>query len=245
MGLFQNIFGSNEVNLPVRVDMHSHLIPGIDDGSQSVEESLPMVKDLMELGYEEFICTPHIMGDVFRNTEETISKAHDQLMNHLAVNGLNPKITFAAEYYLDDWFHEKVKRNEKLLCLKDNILLFETSYMNAPAILKDVIFDLQSQGYDLVLAHPERYIYLYDSFEKFQELYDLNIKFQINLNSLTGYYSPAAKKFAQKLIDNKMVDYIGTDCHAEKHIIQLRKAMNEKYFKKLASLNLLNDSLAG
>jgi tyrosine-protein phosphatase YwqE len=210
-----NIFGSKQAaGLPVKVDMHSHLLPGIDDGSQSVEESLSLVTSLLDLGYEEFICTPHIMGDVFRNSEDTISNAHDKLMTYLGQNGVEAKITYGAEHYLDDWFHQKVKAREKLLCLKDNVLLFETSYMNAPAILKEVIFDLQSSGYDLVLAHPERYIYLYDSFEKFQELYDLNIKFQINLNSLTGYYSPAAKKFAQKLIDNKMVDYVGTDCHA-------------------------------
>lgn len=244
MSFFQNIFSSKSCELPVKVDMHSHLLPGIDDGSQSLEDSLSMVRSLMDMGYEQFICTPHIMGDVFRNNENTIGEAYDKLVEHLDKNGLNPKISFAAEHYLDDWFHEKIKRKEKLLCLKDNILLFETSYMNAPAILKEVVFDLQSQGYDLVLAHPERYIYLYDSFDKFEELYSLNIKFQINLNSLTGYYSPAAKKFAQKLIDHKMVDYVGTDCHAEKHIVQLKKAMNEKYFRKLASLNLLNDSLA-
>lgn len=231
-------------HLPIKVDVHSHLLPNLDDGSQSIESSMEMIDGLTNLGYQHFICTPHIMGDFYKNNADTILPALDQVREELDRTDRKVTVSAAAEYYIDEWFQEKLNTGEKLLTLQDDYLLVETSYINPPSRLKEVIFDLQSAGYQVVLAHPERYTYLYQSFEKFQELYDLGIKFQLNLNSISGYYSPEAKKFSEKLIDHQMVDFVGTDCHALKHVKRLKQTMSMKYFGKLASLPLLNDSLA-
>lgn len=244
MGLLKNLFSRNEsFDLPVSVDMHSHLLPGLDDGSKTIDESLDLISSLMELGYEEFICTPHIMGDYYRNSRDTILPALDQLKEALVKSGKEIPVSAAAEYYIDEWFYEKVKLKEELLTLKDDYLLVETSYMNKPANFRSVLFDLQSSGYKVVIAHPERYVYLFSSFEKFEELYDLKVHFQINLNSLSGHYGKEAKDFAKKLIKNDMVDFVGTDCHGERHVENLKMAMKEKSFGALSQLDLKNNIL--
>ncbi len=246
MSFWSKLFGEKESKemAPncVKVDMHSHILPNLDDGSESVEESLSLINSMIDLGYEKLIMTPHIMGDFYKNTPETINTKLELLRNTVAKNNINIELDMAAEYYLDESFVYKLK-NEKLLTLKDNYVLLETSYMNRPNNFFEVIFDMQTAGYKPVIAHPERYVYLYESFEKFQEVYERGVLFQINLNSLTGYYSGMAKKYAEMLIDHQMVDFIGSDCHAEKHIHTLSKAMKTSYYKKLSNLNLLNNEL--
>ena len=243
MGLFDKIF-SKVHTLPCTVDMHSHLLPGIDDGAKDLEDSLNMITGLLDLGYKEFITTPHIMGDYYRNSKDTIFPALDEVRNELVKKNISCKISAAAEYYLDEWFYEKVKKGEEFLTLKDNYLLVETSYINKPANFRAVLFDLQSAGYSVVLAHPERYSYLFSSFDLFEELYELKMNFQININSLSGHYGKESKKFAEQLIKKNMVDFIGTDCHGMRHIEKHQEALKSKYFGQLASLNLKNDSLA-
>lgn len=244
MGLLSSLFPSTKpFSLPVEVDMHSHLLPGLDDGSKSLEESLDLIESLSRLGYKEFICTPHIMGDYYRNTKDTILPALDLLREALHKSNKEVAVSAAAEYYIDEWFYEKVKSREKLLTLKDDYVLVETSYMNKPANFRTVLFDLQSNGYKVVIAHPERYSYLFSSFENFEELYELKVYFQINLNSLSGHYGKEAKIFAQKLIKKKMVDFVGTDCHGARHVENLKKAMKEKSFGMLTNLPLKNNAL--
>ncbi len=225
------------------VDMHSHLIPGIDDGSKSIEESLHLIREIKNLGYKKIITTPHIMGDFFKNSRETIFPGLIELKTRLAELNIDIEIEAAAEYYLDEWFIEKLERNEPLLKLAGNYVLFETSYMNRPSQLHQAIFLMRSSGYIPVLAHPERYTYLYEDFKFFKEIYDMDVLFQINLNSLAGYYSKTAKVYAEKLIDNNMVDFVGTDCHGQRHIDALAKVKMLSYYQKLQKLNILNNTL--
>ncbi len=225
------------------VDMHSHLIPAIDDGSKSLEESVSLVKSLKELGYKKIVTTPHIMGDFFKNSRESIMPGLKILKEKLAEENIDIAIEAAAEYYLDEWFMEKLEKDEPLLTFGKNYVLFETSYMNESHQLHQAIFMMRSKGYIPVLAHPERYTYLYQGFEHFQTIYEMGVLFQINLNSLAGYYSKPAKLFAEKLIDHKMVDFAGTDCHGERHLDALRKVKNTPYYNKLRTLPLLNNSL--
>lgn len=249
MGLWSKLFDNKEQKQPsnfVKVDMHSHILPNLDDGSESLESSLELVEHMVGLGYEKLIMTPHIMGDFYKNTPEGIYEKLNILQKGVDEKGLKIKLDIAAEYYLDEWFVNKIEKNEPILTLGDTphkYVLVETSYMNKPSNLYDVIFNMKSLGYQPVLAHPERYTYLYQNFEKFQEIYERGVSFQINLNSLTGYYSGAAKKYVEQLIDHDMVDFIGSDCHAIKHIHTLKKAMSTKYYAKLQNLNLFNDSL--
>lgn len=229
----------------IQVDMHSHLLPAIDDGSKDMEQSVALVKTFVEMGYKKLITTPHIMSDFYRNTPEIIHDKLDKLNDILKSLHLDIEIAAAAEYYLDEGFVDKIEKKETLLSFdeKKKYLLFETSYMNASPHFDYAVFSLQSQGYQPVLAHPERYAYLFDSFEKLKKWYDKGILFQLNINSLSGYYSSSSKNIAEKLIDNKMVNFIGSDCHNEKHLNVMKQILGMTYYKKALKLDLLNHTL--
>lgn len=245
MAFLSNLFSSkkDKVSQPT-VDMHSHLIPGIDDGSESLEESIDLIKRMVGLGYKKIITTPHIMGDFYKNTPDNILGGLEVVKSALIKENIDVEIQAAAEYYIDEWFVEKIDRKDKLLTFGGNYLLVETSYLNRPSNLFEIIFKIQSAGYKVVLAHPERYSYMYDDFTGYEELFSKNIFFQLNLNSLSGYYSPMAKKISEKLIDRRMIQFIGTDCHGNRHLDCLEsKTRKSKYYSKLLELPLLNDSI--
>lgn len=244
MSLFNFWSKKEKVDIPfLEVDMHSHVLPGIDDGADTLEDSLELLSQLSALGYKKMIATPHIMGDFYKNTPEIIHKKLETVREVLMQRQVNISLEAAAEYYLDEWFMEKLNKEEPLLTFGDNYLLFETSYINESSYFAEAVFKLKSLGYKPVLAHPERYTYLYSGFEKFEELYAKGVLFQINLNSLAGYYSKAAQKFSTMLIDKQMVQFAGTDCHGIRHIEALKKARATKHYKNLANSNLLNNQL--
>jgi protein-tyrosine phosphatase len=246
MSFLTSIFGKKQkepLEEFIFVDMHSHLIPNIDDGSKSLDESVELVQKLKTLGYKKLITSPHIIGDLYKNTPEIILSGLTELKKRLAADNINIEIEAAAEYYLDEWFIEKLNNGEKLMTFGNNYVLFETSFMNEPAHLHQAIFLMRTLGYTPVLAHPERYVYLYQNFSEFKKIYDMDVLFQMNLNSLAGYYSKAAKQFAEKLIDNNMVDFVGTDCHGVRHLNVLQETKSTAYYRKLAKLNIRNNSL--
>lgn len=243
MGIFDFLKAEKlPVGPPLQVDMHSHLIHGVDDGANELADSLEMIKFLHGLGYKKFITTPHIMMDYYRNSYNTLKPKHDEILAAIDKEGINVSFDFAAEHYLDEGFSKSIKDND-VLTFGDNYVLFETNFMSRPRVLEQTIFDLQSKGYKPVFAHPERYVYLYDSFELYQELYEKGLFFQLNINSISGYYSSQAKRIAEKLIDNKMVHFAGSDCHHMKHANQLNKTQSLKHYNKMLHLNLLNDTL--
>jgi tyrosine-protein phosphatase YwqE len=227
------------------VDMHSHLLPAIDDGVQSYEQSINIIKDFVELGYQKIITTPHIMGDFYQNTPEIIMDRLDKLCDIVKQMQLPITIEAAAEYYLDESFMDRLANKEKLLCFGDKkYVLFETSYLNPSPFVNQAIFMMQTQGYKPVLAHPERYIYLFDNQDKVFELYEKGCLLQVNMTSLVGYYSKPSKMIAEKLINNKMVAFLGTDCHNEKHLEAIKDTFkNSSYFEKALKLDLLNNTL--
>lgn len=230
---------------PVQVDMHSHLLPAIDDGAKSIEESIELIKKFVALGYKKLITTPHVMSDFYKNTPEIILGKLNTINEAIKKLGLEIEINAAAEYYLDEGFIDKLNAKEKLLTLEKSkkYILFETSYMNASPHFDYAVFEMQSQGYHPVLAHPERYVYLFDNFDKLKKWYDKGVLFQINTNSLNGYYSSDAKRIAEKLIDNKMVNFIGSDCHGERHLKNMQATYTLPHYKKVIHLDLLNHTL--
>ena len=245
---FQQLFGSKKPEVTsdlgaLGADMHSHLLPGLDDGAETLEKSLELVEKMISLGYSKLIMTPHIMGDFYKNTPEGIGEKLALLQEAVAKKGWNIKLEAAAEYYLDEWFVRRLENNDKLLTFGSNYLLFETSYINEPHVLKNTVFDMLSAGYKPVMAHPERYTYLYGKFDDLIALRESGVLMQVNLNSLGGYYSEGAKRVAEKLVDAKMVDLVGTDAHSMKHLNYLQKAQSSKYFGKLMALPLLNSQL--
>lgn len=226
----------------LRVDMHSHLIPGIDDGAKTIEDSLELIQILHSAGYKKLITTPHIMSDYFRNTPEIILEGLSTLRIALKEHKIPVEIEAAAEYYLDDGFMRKMEE-EKLLTFGDNYLLVEVSYINPPDNVFDVFFRAQVLGYKPVLAHPERYPYWYRDFEHYKRFYEMGVTLQLNLNSLSGYYGPDAKKIGEKLIDMGIIGALGTDMHHTRHAQALQQVMKEKYLKKILDMPLINREL--
>lgn len=249
MGIF-NIFSRRPKRLSTPVDLgilgcdiHSHLVPNIDDGSKSIDDSINMISQLHAMGYKKIITSPHIMGDAYRNTPETILGGLAHVKTALAENNIPVEISAAAEYYLDADFEKKLD-NEKLLTFGKNYLLFEVSYMNPPDNLYHIIFKMQLQGYKPVLAHPERYNFWHSEFDKYEGFIDKGVLLQLNINSLTGYYSIPTKKIAEQMIDKNMLSFLGTDCHHTGHIKLMNDAIYEPHLQKLVeSGTLLNKTL--
>jgi len=229
-------------------DMHSHLLPGLDDGAETVAHSLDLLRALRDLGFRKLVITPHIMGDFYKNTPEGIRAALRLLREAAEAAGLNDvALECAAEYYLDEFLGRKLADGTEMLTFGGDkrYLLFETSYMNEPLNLSEIIFELKAQGYCPVLAHPERYTYFHGRLADIEKLRrDHGVLLQINLNSLAGYYSPAAKKVAEQLIDGGLVDFVGTDTHHLRHTeTLLRRTLPHPYMQRLLQLPLLNKTL--
>lgn len=230
----------------VQADMHSHLLPGIDDGSQNMEESISMIREMVGMGYQKLITTPHIMTDFYKNTPEIVLGKLEEVRAELIKQNIDVELEAAAEYYLDEGLIDKLERKEKLLTFGDNYLLFETSYMNESQQLDAAVFMMQSQGYKPVMAHPERYVYLFGKFEKIQKIYDRGVLLQVNINSLTGYYSKPSKILAEQLVQKGMVSFVGSDCHKDKHLEVLKDARKTSAYHSLLTQGcLLNNQLIG
>lgn len=224
-------------------DIHSHLLPAIDDGSKTYEESIELLKKFISLGYKKVITTPHIMSDFYRNTPEIIHSKLQRLQKKLQEYQIDIQIDAAAEYYMDDWFIQQVNRKKPLLTFGDRYLLFETSMMSKPNQFFDTIFKLQTQGYKPIMAHPERYTYLQNDFKVAEKIHQKKVFFQININSLDGYYGKQEQKLAEKLIDKNMVSFVGSDCHGKRHLDCLHRVHQKKYYQKLKNISLLNNQL--
>jgi protein-tyrosine phosphatase len=165
----------------LRVDIHSHLLPGLDDGVQSYEESEDVILHFQKLGYRKLITSPHVMSDTYKNTAERILARLEKLRTYLKNQDIDIEIQAAAEYYLDEQVFRMIEDNQKMLTFGKNLLLFETNFLNEPFNMKEFIFLATTKGYKPVLAHPERYLYLQNNLDKAQDLLDRGVLFQINI----------------------------------------------------------------
>ncbi len=224
-------------------DLHSHLLPGLDDGVQSIDEALQVIVRLNQLGYTKFITTPHIMGDAYHNTEEGILAACQNLQSLLRQSHPGIEISAAAEYYLDEQLTAKVAAKRPLLTFGNRYVLFELNFMVEPLNLHEFIFSLTTSRYIPVLAHPERYLYYQQQPEKLEDLLARGVLFQLNIVSVAGYYGKAAASLARTLIAEKWVHFAGSDCHNLTHAQALEDALRTTPVKKLLSLPLLNHTL--
>ena len=224
-------------------DMHSHLLPGIDDGAQTIEDSLNLIKSLMAMGYTGFITTPHIKSDIYPNTTATIGNAFNELQQALTANNIHVPIRAAAEYYIDDRFFDMLE-NEKLLTIHGNEVLVEFSFVFEPVRLNDTIFRIQTRGYTPVFAHPERYTFFHHKPEIFREIKSRGCLLQLNTLSITGYYGKSVKDTAEWLLKEGLYDYCGTDMHHERHAEGLQKLAASKNYLLLQNYNFLNKRLS-
>ena len=237
MGLFKKIFKSQPKLEPVdlsilKTDLHSHLIPGIDDGSKSIEDSLHMLKRFSELGYQKVITTPHIMSDFYKNTPEIILGGLENIRAAIKEAGIPIEIEAAAEYYLDENFENLIAAH-KLLTFGDNHVLFELSFVDEPVRVKDAIFAMVTEGYKPILAHVERYPYYINKLEVLEDFKTRGSLLQLNLNSLSGHYGPQVKKWAEQVIDKEIIDVVGSDCHHMGHLEMLNSLRTNAYVHRI------------
>lgn len=222
--------------------MHSHLIPGIDDGAKTVEDSIKLIRQLTDLGYQKIITTPHIMGEYYPNTPERIKAGLSSVRKALKAAQIEIIIEVAAEYYLDDFFEDLLNAEAPLLTFSGNHLLVECSMLAESANLPEYIFQLKTRGYQPILAHPERYLYYADRLEVFQKIKDIGCSLQVNLLSLAGHYGPQQKKLGIKLLKMGIVDFLGTDLHRESHIPKIQSVFKDRTIRKLVNKTVFQNA---
>lgn len=203
--------------LDKKSDVHSHILYGVDDGVQQLEESLQILRELENLGFENLWCTPHVMEDI-PNETEFLKERFLQLKE--AYNG-KIQLHLAAEYMIDNVFNERLSKKDFLPHGEfKNHLLVETSYFNPPLNLEETLKEIYSIGYYPLLAHPERYAYMTD--KDYIKLKSNGIKFQLNLLSLKGMYGKMAQKKAEWLLSKEYYDEVGSDIHSIHQIRALK-----------------------
>ena len=226
-------------------DIHCHVLPCIDDGAKNVHESEALLNEMQNIGFKHITATPHIMDGVWENTPETITTALANLKMHLSKTGLSEfSIATAAEYMLDNNFEKLLHNHEELLPLKDNKILVELSYFNPPLNLKEILFQLQVKGYSPILAHPERYNFYHNNYSQYKKLKEAGCQLQLNLLSLTPHYGKGVQKIAYQLLDDDLIDFVGSDTHHLQHIALLKTIqVKAKYITKIQKLVEANELL--
>lgn len=212
------------------VDMHSHVLPGIDDGAQTVEDSVELVKCMIDLGFKKIIATPHVMVDYYRNTPETIGNALEILKNELQKQHIEIELEAAAEHLLDEGFEVLLDEN-RIMPIGGNYVLFEMSFIDVHPYLIPMVQKIQDKGFIPILAHPERYPYF--TLENCENMKSWGCNLQMNTISLTGYYGGKTKEMAEAMVENNLVDFISSDMHHGKHAAALEKSLDNVYMKKL------------
>jgi len=225
----------------ILVDFHNHVLPGIDDGARSMEDTITMLRNFEQLGIRKVIASPHSMADGYINSNEKILELRDAVKEVIKANAINIQFDAAAEYYMDELFMEKLERKD-LLTIGKNYVLMELSYLSKPTNTGDAIYKLQVSGYNLILAHPERYPYYYeDSFANYRNFKDRGVFFQINLGSLVGKYGAQARYTAEKMIDENMVEFVSSDLHSVPQFQMLQDCLKSKHLEKLFSSDILRN----
>ena len=230
--------------LTPKVDLHSHIIPNIDDGAQSIEQSLAMLDKLIRLGYKKCITTPHIHPK-YPNTAQKIKEEYEKLKTELVNQGIPIALEVAAEYYVDELFLNKLRTDSKLLTVGDELLLVECSFINKPFNFQPIMLELMHKGYKPVLAHPERYQFLEENIDWLEALKHIGVLFQVTLGSIGGGYGKKPEQISKTLLKNRMVDFLGSDFHRISHTPFLKrglaysavqKGIKEGYFKNFELL---------
>lgn len=217
------------------VDIHSHLLPGIDDGAKNTDDSKILLQTMIEYGFSKVITTPHTMANVWDNTNESIANSFATLNKETQDLVQQVNLKFASEYFVDESLIENLNKTP-LLTLKENYVLIEFSFLAAPLQLYDYLFELQLKGYQLVLAHPERYSYLHFNKKEYEKLKKVGCKFQLNLLATTGYYGKEVADMAAYLLKKNLYDFVGSDIHHKNHLNAFQDKLVIKNYAELEAV---------
>jgi len=246
--MFFSLFGKRDkhkkaydVASKLYVDIHSHLIPGIDDGCRTIQESIDLLRGLESLGYKKVITTPHIMSDSYPNNAEIIKQGLDGLKMTVKAYEINLEIEAGAEYYLDEYFFEEMQK-EEILTIGERYVLFESSYVSKPLQIEEMIFAIGEAGYEPMMAHPERYRYIKNPEKEYHRFKELGVHFQVNLNSFGGHYGRSAKALAEYLCEAGMIDFLGSDAHHLKQVSSLGEIFEMEIYDKVFLNNTIRNN---
>lgn len=242
-----SIFSSKKTpeKLPFHTDIHCHIVPGVDDGSPSLEKSLELAERISHWGIDRIFLSPHVTQDTFENTPETLAQPFASLSEGVKAAGLPLELQMHAEYRIDEFFVDQIVKGN-LRPLPGNYLLVENSFSQEPWGLDKLLFDLRIKGFIPVLAHPERYLYYSTTNrQRYKQLHDTGLLFQINLLSLAGAYGKTEKQTAEWLLENGMVDFIGSDLHRIAHADAIDAYLASRDFSRHSKhfATLLNDTI--
>lgn len=233
---------------PLVVDVNAHVLPGLDHGAETEAEGLRLLARYQELGYRKVISTPHVMQDFYPVTPERVQVQLERMRFLAFQRGLYIRLDAAAQYYFDEGFLVRLRQREPLLCLaprqgSSRYVLFETSLVVPPAELWEAVELLVRQGYTPLMAHPERCLYLQKNFDLVHRLHAHNVLFQVNINSLTGYYSRNAQRLAERMIEENLAYFLGSDGHRLDQLEALPVATDLPHYRQAVGMGLLNNTL--
>jgi protein-tyrosine phosphatase len=229
------------VTLPFTTDIHSHILPGIDDGAADIAASLALISGLQQSGIRQCIATPHIIGDLYRNNAASIAEALQKTKDACSNAGISMALTAAAEYMLDDYFMDLLRKKQPLLTLEANIILTEISYSTTPENLNEIATAIKAEGYLPVMAHPERYLYYQNNPDKYYALTEMGFVLQVNLLSVTGYYGKKAEKAVKFILEKQLAKLVGSDLHHQQHLAAINDTDNRMLFEEYFRDKNFND----
>lgn len=223
----------------IESDWHCHILPGIDDGAQTEQQSLEMLELYVEMGVKKIVATPHIRADYFKNTKQSIVAAQAKVQALITAHNFPIVLEAAAEYYTDENFLRLIEEDE-LLPIENQYILFEFPMQSPTLGGEKLVEKLQRRGYTPLLAHPERYRYWHGKPNEWEKWKNLGVCFQLNLLSLMGHYGIGERRAAVQLLEANYIDAVGSDAHGLRHLQKLNQLGQNQYFDQLQQLPLLN-----
>lgn len=199
------------------IDLHTHILPSVDDGPADIEESIRIVRDGMEDGVSAFVLTPHVKDEGDWERLDLIRQAFISLKDECAARGIGARLIIGAEFLLTPSLPERLKKNSTLTINgAGRHVLIELPFHQFPIYAEDRVFQLLLDGFIPVIAHPERYTYLNKKWDVFKKWAESGVMFQVNTGSLNGKYGIIVKWRAKSLLKNGLVNFLGSDIHSSK-----------------------------
>ncbi len=216
----------------LNADTHSHLLPGVDDGVKDFETALSCINEMKRNGINKIYVTPHFQTHRFKNDEDDIKRRFDELRKQINEQIPDIELQLAGEYLIDSGFEERLQ-SKQLLTINDKYLLVEFSFNQSMLGMEELFFEMQMKGYEVILAHPERYLYLNKDSKLIHNLKEQGVYFQSNIMSFGGFYGSESMKRAYQYVDNGWIDFLGTDIHGRKYRDALADVCQKSKFQKL------------
>ena len=231
------------------IDMHNHILYGIDDGCKTIEESIETIRNMKSVGFNTIVLTPHYIEDsLFKANNNLKLERLEILKEELLKNNIDVNLFLGNEIFINESINELIINKEIRSINNTRYILIELPFNNQILNLDDYLYELKLKGYKIIIAHPERYTYFKDNYEEARKLYDSGVLFQVNYGSIIGQYGSSSLKLVKKLLKDDMVDFISTDIHKPSSSLfdkfddikhKIIKIIGENKFKDISYNNIL------